>query len=85
MSRLIFRIKKMVEKENSQQKIEDIILEFIKNRTKQEDATASRHIHRRFDIPIEEIEKILSNLENKQIIKKFYDEEYQEYRFRFIN
>ena len=84
MSRLNFRLK-LTEKENSQQKIEGIILEFIKNRTKQEESTASRHIHRRFDIPIEEIEKILSNLENKQIIKKFYDEEYQEYRFKFIN
>ena len=75
----------MVEKENAQQKIEDIIIEFIKNRTKQEESTASRHIHRRFDMSIGEIEKILSNLENKQIIKKFYDEEYQECRFKFIN
>lgn len=61
--------------------IEEIILEFIKNRAKQNETTASRHIHRRFDISMENADKILEKLLAKNTIKEIYDEEYQEDRY----
>lgn len=61
------------------------ILEFIRNRAKQNESTASRHIHRRFDIPTEKVEEILSKLKEKSIIDEIYDEEYQENRFTLKN
>ena len=61
--------------------IEEIILEFIKNRVKQNETTASRHIHRRFDISMENADKILEKLLAKNTIKEIYDEEYQEDRY----
>ncbi|QUC65553.1 hypothetical protein NsoK4_04775 [Nitrosopumilus sp. K4] len=61
--------------------LEKTILEFVKNRGQQNETTTSRHIHRRFDIPIEKAEEILTKLSEKNIIKKIFDEEYQEYRF----
>lgn len=63
--------------------LEKIILEFVKNRALQNETTASRHIHRRFDIPIERAEEILAKLDEKNIINRIYDEEYQENRFTF--
>ena len=38
------------------EKLEKIIFEFIKNRTNQKESTASRHIHRRFDVDMEKTE-----------------------------
>ena len=65
--------------------IKKIILEFIKNRTKLNESTASRHIHRRFDIPMDKAEEILKELSNEKIIEEIYDKEYQEIRFNFKN
>ncbi|MBI1662958.1 MAG: hypothetical protein IS860_05615 [Nitrosopumilus sp.] len=61
--------------------IKETIFEFIKNRSEINETTAIRHIHRRFDIPEDEIEKILEELFTEIKIKKIYDEEYQENRF----
>ena len=61
--------------------LKDTILEFVKNRTKDTESTAPRHIHRRFDIPIEIAEQILSKLADEKRIREFYDEEYQEKRY----
>ncbi len=63
------------------EKLEKTILEFIKNRAIQNESTTSRHIHRRFDVPVETIEQILISLSGKNLLKEFYDEEYQEKRY----
>ena len=67
---------------DNSEKLKEIIFEFIKNRTNQNETTASRHIHRRFDIPMEQADEILVNLEEKNRIKKFYDKEYEELRYQ---
>ena len=61
--------------------IEKIILEFIKNRSQQNETTASRHIHRRFDISMENADEILTKLSTQNAIGEVYDEEYQENRY----
>lgn len=63
------------------EKLEKTIFEFIKNRTEQNESTASRHIHRRFDIPMVQAELILTSLSEKKSIEEFYDKEYQENRY----
>jgi hypothetical protein len=68
---------------NADSELEKIIVEFIKNRTEQNESTASRHIHRRFDISMEESEQILIDLSKKERIEEFYDKEYQENRYTF--
>lgn len=60
---------------------ENLILEFIQNRYKKDESTASRHIHIRFDIEIIRIEKILEILAQKNKISKCYDISYQEDRY----
>ncbi len=60
---------------------ENQILEFIQNRHKKDESTASRHIHIRFDIEIIQAEKILETLSQKNKISKYYDTSYQEDRF----
>lgn len=65
--------------------IKKIILEFIENRTEQNESTASRHIHRRFDIPMDQADEILNGFSKEKIIEEFYDKEYQEKRFNFKN
>jgi alpha-D-ribose 1-methylphosphonate 5-triphosphate diphosphatase PhnM len=65
-----------------EEKVENQIMEFIQNRHKKDEATASRHIHIRFDIEIIEAEKILETLSQKNKISKYYDEDYQENRYR---
>ena len=61
--------------------VKEKILEFIKNRSEINETTATRHIHRRFSMVEEDIEKILEELFEENMIKKIYDEEYQENRF----
>ncbi|KAF6244587.1 MULTISPECIES: hypothetical protein [Nitrosopumilus] len=61
--------------------IKETIFDFIKNRAEINETTAIRHIHRRFGISEEEVEKILDEFVIKKKIKKIYDEEYQENRF----
>ena len=68
-------------KSTDTESLQTTILEFIKNRTKDNESTASRHIHRRFDIPMEKADQILSKLADEKIIEEFYDEEYQENRY----
>ena len=63
------------------EKLEKIIFEFIKNRANQKESTASRHIHRRFDIPMEKAQLVLTSFLEKKLIKEFYDTEYQENRY----
>ncbi|MFQ5496526.1 MAG: hypothetical protein ACE5DU_01425 [Nitrosopumilus sp.] len=63
-------------------KLQEIIYEFVKNRTKQNETTASRHIHRRFDIPMVQAEEVLKNLTDKNKIEKIYDKEYDELRYQ---
>ncbi|RMW40202.1 MAG: hypothetical protein EA446_00445 [Nitrosopumilus sp.] len=67
---------------NDETDLKEKILEFIKNRSEINETTATRHIHRRFGMPEEEIEKILEGLFEENKIKKIYDEEYQENRFK---
>ena len=67
---------------NDEKNVKEKILEFIKNRSEINETTATRHIHRRFGMPEEEIEKILEGLFEENKIKKIYDEEYQENRFK---
>ena len=62
--------------------LERIIVEFLKNRAKQGESTAPRHIHRRFDIPIDKAEEIMASLSEKKLVEGFYDKEYQEKRYR---
>ena len=66
---------------NNETNVKEKILEFIKNRSEINETTATRHIHRRFGIVEEEIEKILEELFDDNKLKKIYDEEYQENRF----
>ena len=66
---------------NDDKKLEKTIFEFIKNRAHQNESTTSRHIHRRFDIPIEQAQVVLTSLLKKQLIEEFYDTEYQENRY----
>ncbi|MEK9682257.1 MAG: hypothetical protein VW081_05160 [Nitrosopumilus sp.] len=66
---------------NDETNVKEKILEFIKNRSEINETTATRHIHRRFGIVEEEIEKILEELFDDNKLKKIYDEEYQENRF----
>ena len=61
--------------------LENQILEFVQNRHKKNESTASRHIHIRFDIEILDAEKFLESLTLKNRISKFYDEDYQEDRY----
>ena len=61
--------------------LENQILEFVQNRHKKNESTASRHIHIRFDIEILDAEKFLESLTLKNKISKFYDEDYQEDRY----
>ena len=61
--------------------LEHQILEFIENRHKKGETTASRHIHIRFGLEIPEAEKILESLTEKTKISKYYDKDYQEDRF----
>lgn len=69
---------------NEETDLEEKILEFIKNRSEINETTATRHIHRRFGIPEDEIENILNELFKKNKIEKIYDEEYQENRFKIV-
>ena len=48
--------------------IKKIILEFIKNRTELNESTASRHIHRRFDIDMSKANQVLTHLVRKKLI-----------------
>ena len=61
--------------------IENQILEFVQNRYKKNESTASRHVHIRFDIEMIQAEKILGLLAQKNRIVKYYDKEYQEDRY----
>lgn len=67
---------------NEETDLKEKILEFIKNRSEINETTATRHVHRRFGMPEDEIEKILDKLFEENKIKKIYDEEYQENRFK---
>ena len=67
---------------NDKYDVQEKILEFIKNRSGINETTATRHIHRRFGMPEEEVEKIVNELFDENKIKKIYDEEYQEKRFK---
>ena len=71
----------MNEINTSTKELKKIIFEFIKNRTNQKESTASRHIHRRFDVDMEKAEQILTDLSEKKLIEEFYDKEYQENRY----
>jgi hypothetical protein len=61
--------------------LKNIIFQFISNRSKQNESTTSRHIHRRFDIPILDAEEVLKEFVLKDMIEGFYDDEYQENRY----
>jgi len=61
--------------------LKKIIFEFVSNRSNQKESTTSRHVHRRFDISIDDAENILKEMLANNMIKEFYDEEYQENRY----
>ena len=58
----------------SDNSVESVILLFVKNRVIQNETTTSRHIHRRFDIPMDHAEKILSELAKKNLIEQIKEE-----------
>lgn len=61
--------------------LKKIIFEFVSNRSIQNESTTSRHVHRRFDISIDEAENILKEMLTNNMVEEFYDEEYQENRY----
>lgn len=61
--------------------LKKIIFEFVSNRSIQNESTTSRHVHRRFDISIDEAENILKEMLTNNMVEKFYDKEYQENRY----
>lgn len=61
--------------------LKKIIFEFVSNRSIQNESTTSRHVHRRFDISIDEAENILKEMFTNNMVEEFYDEEYQENRY----
>ena len=61
--------------------LKKIIFEFVSNRSNQKESTTSRHVHRRFDISIDDAENILKEMLANNMIKEFYDEEYKENRY----
>lgn len=61
--------------------LKKIIFEFVSNRSIQNESTTSRHVHRRFDISIDEAENILKEMLTNNLVEEFYDEEYQENRY----
>ena len=63
------------------QELEAQILEFVDSRQQKGESTASRHIHIRFGIDIENADKILDELAENGKISKKYDEQYQEDRY----
>ena len=63
------------------QELEAQVLEFVDNRQQKGESTASRHIHIRFGIDIENAGQILDKLAENGKISKKYDEQYQEYRY----
>ncbi|MHA7733827.1 hypothetical protein [Nitrosopumilus sp. S6] len=67
---------------NQDTDIKEKIFEYIKNRSEINETTAIRHIQKRFNIVEEEIEEILTKLFEEEKVKKIYDEEYQENRFK---
>jgi len=50
--------------------LESTVMTFIKNRSEQNESTASRHIHRRFDIPMDAADRILAKLAEKKMISR---------------
>jgi len=64
--------------------LDSIILAFMKNRKIQNESTAARHIHRRFDISMNDSENILEKLTEIKVIEKYYDNDYQENRYRVV-
>ena len=71
----------MFDQKKMEENTENQILEYIQNRHKKNESTASRHIHIRFDIEIINAEKILETLSQKNKISKYYDNSYQEDRY----
>ena len=63
------------------QELEIQILEFVNSRDQKGESTASRHIHIRFGMDIENAEQILHKLAEIGKISKKYDEQYQEDRY----
>jgi hypothetical protein len=57
------------------------IFEFVQNRHEKGESTSPRHIHIRFGIEISQAEEHLSKLCMEGRITKYYDEDYQEYRY----
>jgi len=47
------------------EKLETLIFEFVKNRTMKTESTTARHIHRRFDIDMLQVEQILIHFSKK--------------------
>ncbi|MFQ5440542.1 MAG: hypothetical protein ACE5DL_03665 [Nitrosopumilaceae archaeon] len=62
--------------------LENKILEFVQNRHEKNESTGTRHIHIRFDIEMPLAEKILEILVQKEKISRYYDEDYEEDRYR---
>jgi alpha-D-ribose 1-methylphosphonate 5-triphosphate diphosphatase PhnM len=71
----------MFDQKKMEENTENQILEYIQNRHKKNESTASRHIHIRFDIEIIKAENILERLSQKNEISKYYDNSYQEDRY----
>ena len=63
------------------ERLEKSIFYFIQNRNKNEESTSIRNIHIRFGMDMKEIELILEEFLEKNLISKYYDEQYQEERY----
>ena len=63
--------------------LEGQIFQFVKNRYSQKDESSSvRFIHIRFEIEEDIIEEILERFVKAGTITKFYDDDYEEIRFK---
>lgn len=61
--------------------LEKTIFNFIQNRDKKGESTGIRNIHIRFGTDMNEIEMILEKILEKNLISKYYDDQYQEQRY----
>lgn len=66
-----------------QEELEERILQFVKNRYQQKNESSSiRFIHIRFELKEDIIEQILEKLVKSGMILKYYDQDFEEFRYK---
>ena len=67
----------------NQEELEERISQFIKNRYQQKNESVSiRFIHIRFEVDEIIIEQVLEKMVRSGIISKYYDENFEEFRYK---